>query len=364
MSGDEKEQELRRRLMVLFKNHGEMVDAYVSQFGSDINMKNIQAIREQFPGLGDASSVAVAPAEEVFNDPLNPMNIVFKFNDKALSIPKDDSKLESPLFPRTVDCPVCKKWGINSQSLRAKSLTVENDPFLAPVYKTTGRWKEINYLLVQMTVCNSCFLASPDPKDFDVYNASTRQNQFTQLPPAVLKQLKDTTDQRKAFFEKTGIGDILFQIPRSHAGAIVSYQLADVRAEIEADAKVLGAYYKRGNYWTRISLLFRQIGMDDKRALEIAAEHFKKAFTISDFPKPELEFQTLYILFTIYLYFENPKEAMSYMNVLGKTIQDLEKQGDPRNESLLYAKKWMNMIRNRWDDRDYPEIWKTPGIDN
>ena len=335
-----------------------MVDAYVAQFGIDINMKNMHEIRTQFPGIGDTAS---APVTEAI-DPLQPMNLIFQFNEKALTIPQANSKGDSPLFPRTVDCPVCKKWGVSSQDLRAKSLTIANDPFLAPVYKTTGRFQEINYLLYCMTVCSGCFLASPDRKDFDVYNASTRQNQFSQLPPAVIRQLKDTIDQRKAFFERTGVGDALFNLPRNYAGAIVSYQLADVRAEIEADSKVLGAYYKRGNYWTRIALLCRQAGMDDHQALQNAAEHFKTAFTISDFPKAELEFQTLYILFNIYLYFGNQKEAMSYMNVLGKSVQELEQNGDPRNEALLHAKKWMNQTRNRWDDREYPDFWKTPGL--
>ncbi|MDR2581384.1 MAG: DUF2225 domain-containing protein [Fibromonadaceae bacterium] len=360
---DDKDQEIRRRLLVLFKNHGEMVDAYVSQFGVDINMKNIQSIRAQFPGLGDTNSMPAIEEDLIPEDPSNPMSIRFKFSEKAFTIPISNAKLESPLFPRTVDCPVCKKWGVNAQDLKAKSLTVVNDPFLAPTFKTTGRFQEINYLLCCMTVCDSCLLASPDRKDFVVYNNTTRSNQESQLAPQVLRQLKDSTDQRKAFFEKTGVGDVLFEIPRSYAAAIVSYQLADIRAEIEADAKILSAYYKRGNYWTRIALLCRQAGMDDKRPLEIAVEHFKTAFTNSDFPKPELEFQTLHILFSIYLYFDKKKEAMDYMNVLGRTVQELEKQGDPRNETLLYAKKWLNITRTRWDDRDYPEIWKTPGLD-
>jgi uncharacterized protein (DUF2225 family) len=339
-----------------------MVDAYVSQFGTDINMKNIQVIRGQFPDLaGDASADAEEGSE---SEEQSATSMKFKFTEKAFSIPQTDSKLESPLYPRTVDCPVCRKWGVKSEDLRAKSLTIENDPFLAPVYRTTGRWREINYLLYNMTVCDSCLTSSPDRKDFVIYNPTTRQNQFSQLPMPVLKQLRDTTEQRKAFVEKSGVGDSLFKIPRSYAGAIVSYRLADMRAEIEADAKVMGAYYKRGNYWTRIALLCRQAGMkdEDRRALEIAVEHFKTAFMQSDFPKPELEFQSLFIIFSIYLFFEKQKEAMDYMNVLSKTMKELEKSGDPRNEALAHARKWNTMIRNRWDDRDYPEIWKTPGI--
>lgn len=348
--------------MVILKNQSEMVDAYVSQFGTDINMKNIQLIREQFPGLGEAS--APAEGELAPKAPEKASSIVFKFSSKALSVPPEDTKMDAPLYPRTVDCPVCKKWGLNSQDLRAKSLSLENDPFLAPVYRTTGRWREVNYLCYCMAICDNCLTASPDRKDFNVYNPTTRQNQFSLLPVGVIRDLGETKEQRKAFVEKTGVGDSLFKIPRTYAGAIVSYQLADMRAEIEANSKVLGAYYKRGNYWTRIALLCRQSGMaeEDKLALETAVEFFKEAFTLSDFPKIELEFQTIFIIFSIYLFFGKQKEAMDYMNVLGKTVQDLDKLGDPRNEALAHARKWHDMIRNRWDDRDYPEIWKTPGL--
>lgn len=357
---EDKEQELRRRLLLLFKNNAQMVDAYISKFGTDICMKNIQAVRAEFPGAGDTNSVpTVQSAEETSN---NPTNIIFKFNDKAFQTPKGDPTLESPLYPRVVDCPVCKKWGINSQELRAKSLSILNDPFMAPVYVSAKQFQEVNYLLASITVCDSCFLASPDRRDFILYNRTTRQNQDSQLPPQLIREMKETTDARKAFFEKTGIGDALFEIPRSYAAAIVSYQFADIRAEAECGAKVPGAYYKRGNYWTRIALLCRQAGMDDRKPLEIATEHFKNAFMLSDFPKLDLEFQTLYILFNLFLYFEKPKEARDYLTVLDKTRQDLEKAENAPEGALSSVRKWLEMGRARWDDREMPNFWKTPGI--
>jgi hypothetical protein len=360
---DDKEQEIRRRLLVLFKNRGEMADAYISQFGTEINMKNIQAVRVRFPSIGDTNSMPAAMEEEPEEEGQKKIaEIIFQFNDKAFETPQSDPTRESPLYPRVVDCPICKKWGLNSQELRAKSLSTMNDPFMAPVYMTTGHFQEINYLLACVTICDGCLLASPDRRDFVLYNRTTRQNQDSQLAPQVLRELKETTEKRKAFFEKTGIGDALFKIPRSYAAAIVSYQFADIRAEIEGGAKVLGAFYKRGNYWTRIALLCRQAGMDDHQALEVAAEHFKTAFMLSDFPKVELEFQTLYILFNIYLYFEKPKEARDYLTVLDKTRQDLEKKENVPENVLPAIKKWLDMGKNRWDDRDMPNFWKTPGL--
>jgi len=357
----EDNQEMRRRLLVLFKNQAEMADAYIAKFGTEINMKNVQAIRAEFPGMGDAIPAPAAEGTEMEPAPKDAMDVVFKFSGKALTTPSVDPTLESPLYPRIVDCPVCKKWGINSQELRAKSLSTLSDPFLAPVYATTGKFQSINYLLAGVTICHGCYLASPDRKDFVLYNRTTRQNQDSQLPPQVIRELKESIEKRKTFFEKTGIGEELFKIPRSYAAAIVAYQFADIRAEIEANAKVLGAYYKRGNYWTRIALLCRQAGMDDKRALSIAADHFKNAFMLSDFPKQDLEFQTIYILFNIFMYFDKQKDARDYLAVLDKTRQELEKKDAPP-EIQASARKWLEMGKNRWDDRDNPNFWKTPGL--
>ncbi|MCL2101388.1 MAG: DUF2225 domain-containing protein [Fibromonadales bacterium] len=372
---DEKTQEIHRRLMVLFKNQSQMADAYIEQFGTEINMKNIQAIRTEFPGLGDTNSMPVAamPAEtsaETEKEPeveapsaaVTATEMFLKFNDRAFDTPQGDPTLESPLYPRVVDCPICQKWGLNSQELRAKSLSVESDPFMAPVYKSTGRFRALNYLLASVTVCESCFMASPDRKDFQLYNRTTRQNQSSQLAPQVIRELKETTDLRKAFFEKTGIGDALFKIPRSYAAAIVSYQLADIRAEVEAGAKIQGAYFKRGNYWTRIALLCRQAGMDDNKPLQIAAEHFKTAFYMSDFPKAELECQTIYTLFNLCLYFGKAKEARDYLTILDKNRQDLEKMENPPEENYASVRKWLAMGKTRWEDRDEPNFWKTPGL--
>jgi hypothetical protein len=336
-----------------------MVDAYISKFGMDINMKNMQAIRAEFPGVGDA--IPMPATDEMEPAPKNATDIIFKFNDKSFTTPALDPTQESPLYPRIVDCPICKKWGINSQELRAKSLSTLSDPFLAPVYVSPRQFQNINYLLAGVTICHGCWLASPDRKDFVLYNRTTRQNQESQLAPQVIRELKETTEKRKAFFEKTGIGEALFKIPRSYAAAIVAYQFADIRAEIEAGAKVQGAYYKRGNYWTRIALLCRQAGMDDRKALSIAADHFKNAFMLSDFPKMELEFQTIYILFNIYMYFDKQKDARDYLTVLDKTRQDLEKKDSPP-EILASARKWLEMGKSRWDDRDNPNFWKTPGL--
>lgn len=352
MSDSAIEQELRRRLLILFKNSTPMVDSYIHQFGTEINMKNIQAIREQFAANTGSSS----GTSEALTKP--------NYTPEALAEPVLDSALESPIYSVLVDCPVCKLWSLNSYELKAKALTVENDPFFAPVYSSTGRFQPVNFLTASITVCTRCLFASPDRKDFVQYNKLRRQTDPSQIPPNVLSELQENTPQRLALKETMGIGEELFKIPRSFAAAALSYQLADMRAAHEVAGKVPTAFYKRGSYWVRIALLRRQSKMDDTSALEQAVLHYQQAFMHSDFPTNALEYQTLYLLFTLLLRLGRQKEARDYLTVLDKTRQELEKSNAPTAQSnLTVLKKWIEMGRNRWEDREEARIWKTPGIE-
>jgi hypothetical protein len=75
-----------------------------------------------------------------------------------------------------------------------------------------------------------------------------------------------------------------------------------------------------------------------------------------------MEFQVLYILFNIYLYFGKTKEARDYLSVLDKTRQDLEQKEGVPDGVLPNCRKWLEMGKNRWDDREMPNFWKTPGL--
>lgn len=349
-----KEQELRRRLLILFKNETNMVDTYLSQFGTEINMKNIQAIREQFQNRAATTPTAtatVAPTPK----PVYPA--------AALLQPVLDPALESPIYSVMVDCPVCKQWSLSSYELKAKSLTVLNDPFMAPVFESTGKFQALNFLTASITVCTRCLFASPDRKDFTQYNKIRRQTEPSQIPVNALAEMQESTAERLALRDSMGIGDELFKIPRNLAAAALSYQLADMRAAHEVKAKMPCSHFKRGSYWTRIALLKRQAGMDDTQALETALEHYKQAFLHSDFPTPTLEFQTLFILFSIHLRMGRPKEGRDYLAVLDKTRQDLEKSTDPTaSTTLSVLRKWIEQGRTRWEDREEARTWKTPGI--
>ena len=358
MSDPSIEQELRRRLLILFKQQASMVDAYFEQFGTEVNMKNIQSIREQFSNTQE--SAPPTPAPEV--SPPTPSII---YTPEALVQPVLDESLESPIYSVLVDCPVCKLWSLNSYELKAKALTIANDPYFAPVYNTTGRFQSLNFLTASVTVCTRCLFASPDRRDFVQYNKLRRQTDPSQIAPSVLADLQEATPERLALKESMGIGDELFTVPRNLAAAALSYQLADKRAAHEAHGNMPNSHYKRGSYWVRIALLRRQAKMDDSSALEEAVKHYHQAFMHSDFPSQALEYQTLYLLFTLLLRLGRAKEARDYLTVLDKTRQELEKDKSPvAHSNLLILKKWIDLGRNRWEDREEPRIWKTPGIDD
>jgi hypothetical protein len=371
----EKEAEIRRRLNLLYKNHQEMVDAYLAEFGTSISMKNIQAIREKFPGLSDTGAqstlapAAAGPAPEAAPGVSQFPGLIHISAYPAAAKVAQTLDLEHercPVYTRICDCPVCSKWGLTGYELKAKALTTVDDPFLAPVYQpATPLFDPLNYLTANIIVCDKCLLASPDHKDFVQYNNLTRQNEPSRLSQPVLRELQseESIAARKALVEASGIGDELFAAPRSIAAACLSYQLADMRAEAEQAAKIPGATFKRGSYWLRIALLQRQAGMDDKPSLRIALGHFKNSFMMSDSPKPELEYHTLFVLFSLHLYLGETKEGRDYITVMENTRTSMEKKEIPSTPSLLGAlKKWIERAKNRWEDREDPNLWTTPGI--
>jgi hypothetical protein len=356
-----KEPEVRRRLSILFKNNAQMVDAYIAEFGTDFQMKNIQTIRDKYPGQGETGVQSALPQ-------FPGLVHISKYPPRGLSPESLDLNSERcPVYTRICDCPICGKWGLTGYELKAKSLVAEDDPFLAPVYKpATPLIDPLNYLTANITVCDKCFFASPDRKDFIQYNKITRQNEPSQLSDSVIRELKEpeSMDQRKALVEASGVGKELFEVPRHIAAACLSYQLCDLRAEAEAAGKILGANFKRGSYWLRIALLQRQAGMDDKPSLKIALDQFKTAFMTSDFPKPELEYHTLYVLFNLHMYLGQLKEGRDYVSVMENTKQSMEKgEVESTPSTLASLKKWIERAKNRWEDRESPSIWKTPGIE-
>lgn len=275
---------------------------------------------------------------------------------------ESNSNVISPLFKVLLDCPVCKQWGLEAYQLRAKSMVVRSDPFLAPLYLGTSQFAPVNYLLASVTICHRCLFASPDKKDFIVYDRSRKQSTPSQIPANIISDLQDFMAIRISLWECSGEKQNLFKTPRSNSAAVLSYMLADLRAEQETKSRIPCAWFKRGCYWTRIALLQRQQDFDDTPSLEKALHYMELAFLHTDFPTPAHEYQTCYVLFALNLRLNKIKQARDYLGVLEKAKKELEFTRPPdAGTKLGYIKVWMDATRNLWENREREDLWKLPG---
>lgn len=326
-------EEIRRRLGIFFNQNMDLVDRYIQIHGPRINMKAIQEIRDE------AQSI--------------PESIVLETPDTAVS-----SGLESPVYPVELECPSCRQKGVLHRELRASAMAIKNDAFLAPVYFPMARYQNLNYLTVAIAVCPRCFFASPDKKDFIQFNRTTRQNVSSQISTGILSEIQDTLAERQELVESAKAGKDFSACPRPIPLAILSYKLADQRAKVESESKTPYAIYKRAHYWTRIALLLRQARQDDRPALEQALTLFKDAFFHTDFPNANAEFQSCFIIFSLYMRFGMLKEARDYVTVMEQSKKDVEARKDPG--ALPALNQWLGMAKARWEDKDNPKLWDVP----
>ena len=330
--------EVRRRLAILFNQNQAMVERYIQVHGPKISIKAIQEIREE---------VGSTPP------PVVPV---------VLSAPDGDGldpNLESPVFTIEVECPCCHKKEIPHRDLRASSMSIKNDAFLAPAYFPVGKFQKLNFLTVNVTVCPRCLFASPDKKDFIQFNRTTRQNIQSQISPGILSEIQDTMAERQELVELSRLGNDFTKCPRTLQLGALSYKLAEQRAKVESESKQPFAILKRANYWTRVALLQRQAGIDDTQALEHALTQYKEAFYRTDFPNPNSEFQACFIIFSIQLRFGLVKEARDYIGVMEQSKKAVSERKDAA-AALQALEQWLGMAKGRWDDRENPELWGVP----
>ncbi len=337
--------EIRSQLMNYFGHNEMMVETYLRLYGTKIDMKAIQDVRTQ---------VLISS----FN-PDSVSNIEVMEEEKPEPKKKTATGTESPVYSIDLGCPSCKQKGIQHQELRAASLMVKHDPFLAPVYFSTGKYQNLNYLTCAVAICPRCLFASPDKKDFVQFDLSRRQFVQSQIPPPVIREIHDAWPARRVLQESV-VPDRpdFFQCPRPFSVALFSYRLADMRATIEADNKVPFATFKRANYWVRMALLQRQSGKDDSPMLEKALQNFKSAFYLSDFPSSAAEFQSCFVLFSLYLRFGQLKEARDYISILEQCKKNIGDRKEPNAAKVL--DHWLDQAKKRWEDKDNPELWGIP----
>lgn len=320
MSNITQNQEVKRRLLILFSNNPKMVDDYIQKMGFTIDIAAIKQFRESQPPPG--------------------------------------TELQSPVYDVFLTCPCCGTQEVVLRELRASAMAVRDDPFLAPLYFPLEQYEPLNYLTFSVAVCPQCYFASPDKKDFIQYNKTRKANIPSQLSSGIIADLQDHANKRKAFINNFNGSKDFQGAYRSLEQAVISYQLADMRAQIEADSKSPFATVKRGGYYTRMALLQRQNGEEYEPALRQALEQYKKSYFLSDFPNANIEFQTCFIIFSLHLRFSELKEARDFIGVMEQSRKELEEKNERSAVSALNT--WIDRAKNRWEDRDDPQLWDLP----
>lgn len=340
----EENSEIRTQLLNYFGQNEMMVETYLRIYGPKIDMKAVQDVRTRVL-IASFNPDAVAS--------------ISAMEDEKTVAKKAPAGDESPVYSIDLGCPSCKQKGIPHQELRAASLLIRHDPFLAPVYFSAGKYHNLNYLTCAVAVCPRCLFASPDKADFVQFDLSRRQFVQSQIPPSVIKEIHDAWPARRVLQETVSPErPDFFQCPRPFSIALLSYRLADIRASIEAENKIPFATFKRANYWVRMALLQKQSGREELPLLEKALQHFKSAFYLSDFPSSAAEFQSCFVLFSLYLRFGKLKEARDYVGVLEQCKKHIGERKEPNAAKVL--DHWLEQAKKRWEDKDNPNLWDLP----
>lgn len=315
---------VRKKLEVLLKDEI-LVEKYLRIFGPRLDMNNINKLKQD-------------------NQRASPEGGMGE---------KDD-----PTYVIKVKCPICNQADLTCYEIKAKSLTASTDRFLVPRYAGIKPFRTINYTLMAVTVCPSCLFASPDKKDFLTFSVQSRTENKSQLTPYVLEELRKKVDERKAIVSAPDYS-AYFKHPRSPETAIAGYRLAIHRALVEASLETPLAWYKAGMYSLKIALLLRDSGKDDEEVLKGAVGHLAKSFRQSELKNPDLEYQLVYLLSTLYLRLGDQTQCQNYMGVLEKWKTELGKAAkDDPSVTTAHVDRWLDKAKELWTDREMPDLWK------
>lgn len=316
---------VRKKLEVLLKDEV-LVEKYLRVFGPKLDMGHINKLKQE--------SARANASESGLGD-------------------KDD-----PTYQIKVKCPICNQTDLHCYEARAKSLTVTLDRFLVPRYAGVKPFRTVNFSLFAVTVCPSCLFASPDKRDFITFSVQVHDENKSQLSPFVLEDLRKKVEERKKMIQAPDFG-AYFVHPRSIEAGIASYKLAIHRALVEATLETPLAWYKAGMYTLKIAQLTRDTGKDDEELVMEAAKYLANSFKASELKQPELEYQLVYLLSTLYLRLKEETQCQNFMGVLEKWKTDLTKAAkDDPSVSTAHVDRWIDKSKNLWTDREDPELWK------
>ncbi|MBD3347509.1 MAG: DUF2225 domain-containing protein [Chitinivibrionales bacterium] len=318
--------EVKRRLQALL-NDDNMVNEYIRQYGPKMDIKYIKAIKE-----------SRASAESRIGE---------------------DGSGEDPVYEIKLGCPVCEKEDVTCYELRAKSQQVIQNKFLVPHYEGASGYKTIDYNLLSVTVCPRCLFASPDKKDFTRSASSGQGKQKSQLTGNMIMTLQEKIGERKALLKAVVDYENYFQRPRIDDVAIAAYQLAMLRANVEAYYEQPYSLYKLGAYALRIAKIIKDSGGDNRESYRDALGYFEEAFRTSNCPSEEIEMQVIYTIITLYLKLGEFKKANSYIGVFTNIKNDRknEMRDNPRLTTATID-KWADKAKRLWEDREEEDLFK------
>ncbi len=316
---------IRKKLEVLLKDEA-LVEKYLRVYGPKLDMNNISKLKQD--------QQRATASEGAMGD-------------------KDD-----PTFQIKVKCPVCNQADIVCYELKAKSLNITHDRFLAPRYAGIKPFRSVNFALFAVTVCPACLFASPDKRDFITFSVQARTENKSQLSPFVLEELRKRVDSRKKMITAPDFA-AFFAHPRSPEASIAGYRLAIHRAQVESSMETPLAWYKAGMYALKIALLQRDSRKDDTETLKEGVKYLANSFKASELKQPDLECQLLYLLSALYLRVGEQAQCQSYMGVLEKWKSEIGKgKGDNPDMTVAHVDRWLDKAKELWTDREQPDLWE------
>lgn len=319
-----------QKLSVLLEGDKELILEYIQTYGDEIKLEHINAMRTK----------KARPKEKV-----------------SLKLP---GKGTNPVYTIDLECPVCRCENLSFFELRAKSQFKYYDQFMVPMYAGIGEFIGVPYTDLAVCICPECYFASPDKKDFISFSLSNREKVDSQIPFMILKDLENSSRERVHWVEAIGEKHGLFKFPRSYENTILSYKLALMRNEACIENDLRFSKYKKGAYWLRIALILRQNKKDDAEALTEAAKSFEQAYAFSDFPNADLEFQTVYTLFAIYLRLDNMEEGRKFLALFDQSLAQFESGERSESGGVQAVKVWKDKALNLWEAREDEDLWAIP----
>ncbi len=327
--------EVASRLKMLLKED-ELVYKYVEEHGETINISAIKKVKQEYEALQNLG--------------------------KADPVPTNG---DDPIYEQVQECPVCGNQVIG-YLMKGKSQLIEEDIFLIPHYNRVGNYFAVDYNFIQTTVCPRCFFASPDPKDFSIFNKFSGSTTKSQLSPNtfLISKMRKSQESREAILMGVAEQERSFKRPRSPQAAITAIKLSINRAEHERDSEMPNSYYKIGSYYLKIASIEEEAGINNHNSLELAADNFEKVITLSNSPKIEIEVTALYLLVASRLKLRKNDEAGAFIKFFKKSKDEVEKllAQDPELKENIRLQKvvdqWEKKAQTLWEYRDDEEYWQ------